>query len=646
MTDNFRGRHKQSYKNNSNNRGRYRKHGNKNSIYSYPKDHVQYDHVEDERVSFGHLDHNLENVDDSINMESWRSSNTVKKYFGLGYTKQQQQHQYKSSTVDKQFNTLSLKEQQQQGSNNNNNNNNDNDNNNNSNNDNNNNSNNNNNNNNNNVINAPENQEEDEEIGFYFDSTPTPVNNNTQKSSSILSTMFVKGKDLDKPDITTSTTTDNQNDASIKDDDTIYMDNKSHNNNKKKGRHKQKGRKILKGDDIYISSSSDEEDQVHVSDRNNDKIMLEEDQEQEDNDDEEEAYADYIKNTDPDTWAQFELLANTRPVDNQLHGQINDYNDDHLNEVEQHNEENDNDDDDDDDNDIVDFGLGDSDEEEIGNQFNYQLSYQQQYSNNLYASPQLHAGMHNGYMTYYPPNYMPSFPSSHPPPQSPVHFHPPPNHFDPNYPPSYPPPPSDMHQQTYPLATYSQNHYSSHNNSNNKNDISYQLRRVDRRLQAFIMDSSRNTYQLPGMSDYCRRLVQGLATQYRLKLTPEILSNGKIGPLLRKSPRTCLPEDRKAIERHITKKRSLYHAKKVSNKKPKDGKGKGKNGNLQQQQVSSKPKGKIVGQHAAPLASNNIGHKMMAAMGWKEGESLGSNKDGILGPIEVRIRTKRRGLGH
>ncbi|KAI9307767.1 hypothetical protein BJ944DRAFT_261409 [Cunninghamella echinulata] len=631
MTDNYRGRHKHSYKNNSNNRGRYRKHGNKNNIYSYPKDYVQYDHVEDERVSFEHLDRNLENVDDSINMESWRSSNTVKKYFGLGYSKQQQ---CKSSTVDKQFNTLSLKEQQQQGSINNiNDNDNDNDNNNDD------------SKNNSNVINALENQEEDEDVGFYFDSTPTPVNNNTQNPPSILSTMFVKGKDLDKPDITTANNTDSHNNTSIKDDGTIYMNDKGHNNNKKKDRHKQKGRKILKGDDIYISSSSDDEDQVHISDRNNDKIMLEDNQEQKDDDDDyEEACADYIKNTDPDTWKQFELMANTRPVDDQLDGRIDDYDDDHLNELDQDDGENDNEDDDDD-NDMVDFGLGDSDEE-VGNQFNSQLSYQQQYSNNPYASPHLHAGMHNGYMTYYPPNYMPSFPSSHPPPQSPAHFHPPPNHFDPNYPPPFPPPSPHIQQQSYPLAIYSQNHYSNHNsNSSNKNDISYQLRRVDRRLQAFIMDSSRDTYQLPGMSDYCRRLVQGLATQYRLKLTPEILSNGKIGPLLRKSPRTCLPEDRKAIERHISKKRSLHHAKKI-NKKSKDGKGKGKNGGLQQQQVSSKPKGKIVGQHAAPLASNNIGHKMMAAMGWKEGESLGSNKDGILGPIEVRIRTKRRGLGH
>lgn len=42
------------------------------------------------------------------------------------------------------------------------------------------------------------------------------------------------------------------------------------------------------------------------------------------------------------------------------------------------------------------------------------------------------------------------------------------------------------------------------------------------------MDGSRDTYQLPGMSDYCRRLVQGLATLYRLKLTPELLSDGKM----------------------------------------------------------------------------------------------------------------------
>ncbi|KAG1219517.1 hypothetical protein G6F62_010259 [Rhizopus arrhizus] len=53
--------------------------------------------------------------------------------------------------------------------------------------------------------------------------------------------------------------------------------------------------------------------------------------------------------------------------------------------------------------------------------------------------------------------------------------------------------------------------------------------------------------------------------------------------------------------------------------------------------------GKVVGSDAQPISSNNIGHRMLAAMGWKEGDSIGNN--GIKEPIKVTMRAKNRGLG-
>lgn len=55
--------------------------------------------------------------------------------------------------------------------------------------------------------------------------------------------------------------------------------------------------------------------------------------------------------------------------------------------------------------------------------------------------------------------------------------------------------------------------------------------------------------------------------------------------------------------------------------------------------------GKEVAVHSAPISSNNIGHRMLSAMGWKEGDTIGNNEDGIKEPIKVFMRANRRGLG-
>jgi RNA-binding protein 5/10 len=45
------------------------------------------------------------------------------------------------------------------------------------------------------------------------------------------------------------------------------------------------------------------------------------------------------------------------------------------------------------------------------------------------------------------------------------------------------------------------------------------------------------------------------------------------------------------------------------------------------------------------LGENNIGNKLLRAMGWQQGEGLGRQSTGMTAPVQVQMRADRAGLG-
>ncbi|KAJ1979656.1 squalene synthetase-like protein [Dimargaris verticillata] len=54
----------------------------------------------------------------------------------------------------------------------------------------------------------------------------------------------------------------------------------------------------------------------------------------------------------------------------------------------------------------------------------------------------------------------------------------------------------------------------------------------------------------------------------------------------------------------------------------------------------------VVGASAQPIDTDNRGHKMLSKMGWKPGDSIGANGQGIKEPVKAVKRRVRQGLGH
>lgn len=55
--------------------------------------------------------------------------------------------------------------------------------------------------------------------------------------------------------------------------------------------------------------------------------------------------------------------------------------------------------------------------------------------------------------------------------------------------------------------------------------------------------------------------------------------------------------------------------------------------------------GSVLAKSAPPVSSSTVGHQLLQKMGWSEGVGLGKDANGIVDPVQVKIKTRRDGLG-
>lgn len=193
------------------------------------------------------------------------------------------------------------------------------------------------------------------------------------------------------------------------------------------------------------------------------------------------------------------------------------------------------------------------------------------------------------------------------------------------------------------------------------------FRQLNREIKTFINDDVEDELEMDPMPPLPRKFLHELAHMYGLKSKSSGQGRNR-HCVLYKTERSSLPRNVNSVKQLIDRadKAVMWMDKSVSkgkkftaasvpahvkeNRIP-PGKGKsrksGKKSSDSSQEPSTKPAaGSVVGQHARPIAEDNVGNKLLQKLGWKPGQGLGSASDGIVLPIDAVVRGKRQGIGH
>ncbi|KAF3931753.1 hypothetical protein ABW19_dt0210318 [Dactylella cylindrospora] len=161
--------------------------------------------------------------------------------------------------------------------------------------------------------------------------------------------------------------------------------------------------------------------------------------------------------------------------------------------------------------------------------------------------------------------------------------------------------------------------------------------KINEAIKSFLMSGTSERLSLMPMTKFERAGIHTLAHKFCMTSKSQGKGNSRF-PVLYKTKRTVLFEgDEEAIDRVLRN---------HSNKAARGGASKGRirGGQGDHNKIFLKD-GMIVGTGAAEIGEGNKGYEMLAKMGWTTGTGLGSNRSGILDPVQAIIKRSRTGLG-
>jgi hypothetical protein len=176
------------------------------------------------------------------------------------------------------------------------------------------------------------------------------------------------------------------------------------------------------------------------------------------------------------------------------------------------------------------------------------------------------------------------------------------------------------------------------------------LKQVNRQVHDFVIKDQDTSMILPPMPGFIRRVVCELCKSYYV--TPKMRgSKQKKLIVVFRTGLARVPDNWQylpsALEtKHDLKPTPFYKDKRQSPRNDKKSSKATTKGKIGAPNTAAQPKvGDVIGATAQPIEEGNRGRRMLQAMGWKEGESLGANDSGVKDPLQVTVRAKRAGLG-